>query len=134
MKLNKVLIGTRIMQQRKACGYTQEQLSEKIDYSKNHISSVERGLCVPTTQFIFKICEALGETPDFYLIGKTNRQTDEIAKLIESLPCSGREIIATKRREMAANNSRLVIITALAFQSAQHYLLVKAAKSACGLP
>ena len=86
MKLNKVLIGTRIMQQRKACGYTQEQLSEKIDYSKNHISSVERGLCVPTTQFIFKICEALGETPDFYLIGKTNRQTDEIAKLIESLP------------------------------------------------
>ena len=131
MKLNKVLIGTRIMQQRKACGYTQEQLSEKIDYSKNHISSVERGLCVPTTQFIFKICEALGETPDFYLIGKTNRQTDEIAKLIESLPCSG--------REMAANNSRLVItqscaITALAFQSAQHYLLVKAAKSACGLP
>lgn len=86
MKLNKILIGTRIMQQRKACGYTQEQLSEKIDYSKNHISSVERGLCVPTTQFIFKICDTLGETPDFYLIGKTNTQTNEIVKLIESLP------------------------------------------------
>jgi len=86
VKLNKKLIGTRIMQRRKACGYTQEQLSEKIDYSKNHISSVERGICVPTTQFIFKICSVLGETPDYYLIGKANGQTNETARLIESLP------------------------------------------------
>lgn len=95
MELNKKLIGTRIMQQRKACGYTQDQLSEKIDYSKNHISSVERGVCVPTTQFIFKICNVLEETPDYYLIGKANGKTTEIASLIESLPLDAQEITCT---------------------------------------
>lgn len=90
--MNEKLIGTRIMQRRKACGYTQEQLSEKIDYSKNHISSVERGICVPTTQFIFKICDVLGETPDYYLIGKASDQTDKISRLIESLPLDAQRI------------------------------------------
>lgn len=91
------------MQRRKACGYTQEKLSEKIDYSKNHISSVERGLCIPTTQFIFKICEVLGETPDYYLIGKSNSQTNEIAKLIESLPRNA-QVITQKLIETYIEN------------------------------
>ena len=92
MKLDKKLIGTRIMQRRKACGYTQEELSERVGFSKNHISSVERGVCVPTTQFIFKICEVLGETPDYYLIGKATGKTDEIADLIRTLPPDVQEI------------------------------------------
>lgn len=95
------------MQRRKACGYTQEQLSEKIDYSKNHISSVERGLCVPTTQFIFKICEVLGETPDYYLIGKANSQTNEIAKLIESLPRNA-QVITQKLIETYIENMDII--------------------------
>lgn len=95
------------MQRRKACGYTQEQLSEKIDYSKNHISSVERGLCVPTTQFIFKICEVLGETPDYYLIGKSNSQTNEIAKLIESLPRNA-QVITQKLIETYIENMDII--------------------------
>lgn len=95
------------MQRRKACGYTQEQLSEKIDYSKNHISSVERGLCVPTTQFIFKICEVLGETPDYYLIGKSTSQTNEITKLIESLPRNA-QVITQKLIETYIENMDII--------------------------
>ena len=90
--LNKKLIGTRIMQRRKSCGYTQEELSEKIDYSKKHISSVERGICIPTTQFIFKICDVLGETPDYYLIGKASAQADKISHLIKTLPPDAQRI------------------------------------------
>lgn len=92
MKLDKKLIGSRIMQQRKACGYTQEQLAELVGLSKNHISSVERGISVPTTQFIFKICQVLGETPDYYLIGKANDRTDRIGALIRSLPPDAQRI------------------------------------------
>ena len=92
MKLDKKLIGSRIMQQRKACGYTQEQLAELVGLSKNHISSVERGISVPTTQFIFKICQVLGETPDYYLIGKANDWTDRIDALIRSLPPDAQRI------------------------------------------
>ena len=92
MKLDKKLIGTRIMQRRNACGYTQEQLAELVGLSKNHISSVERGVSVPTTQFIFKICEILGETPDYYLIGKATDKTDEITDMIKSLPPDAQKI------------------------------------------
>lgn len=84
--MNNKLIGARIMHRRKTRGFTQEQLSEAIGYSKNHLSSVERGVCIPTTQLIFKICAVLGETPDYYLIGRANGKTKEIAALIETLP------------------------------------------------
>lgn len=86
MDLNKQLIGIRIMQRRKAYGLTQEDLSEKIGCSKNHISSIECGKYVPTTQFIFKLCNVLGETPDYYLIGKITKETDEISSLCKFLP------------------------------------------------
>ena len=74
------------MQRRKYFGYTQEQLSELVGLSKNHISTVERGISVPTTQLIFKLCQVLGETPDYYLIGKPSDNTDKITNLIKSLP------------------------------------------------
>lgn len=82
----------RIMQRRKACGFTQEKLSELVGLSKNHISSVERGVSVPTTQFIFRICEVLGETPDYYLLGKISEKTDEITNLIKTLPPDAQDI------------------------------------------
>lgn len=74
------------MQRRKFCDLTQEELSEKIGFSKNHISSIERGKFVPTTQFIFKLCHTLGETPDYYLIGKISKESEEITELVKQLP------------------------------------------------
>lgn len=58
------------MQRRKALGLTQEELSEQIGLSKNHLSNIERGIYLPTTQAVMQICTALGETPDYYLILK----------------------------------------------------------------
>lgn len=86
MELDKRLIGIRIMQRRKSRGMTQEELSEKIGVSKNHISSIERGLNVPTTQFLFNLCNVLGESPDYYLIGKLSDGGDELTNLIRQLP------------------------------------------------
>lgn len=74
------------MLKRKEKGISQEELSEIIGYSKNHISNIERGKYVPTTAFIFEICNALGETPDYYLIGNLTEKTDKIATLIKTLP------------------------------------------------
>ena len=75
------LIGIRVMQKRKSCGFSQEELAERIGYSKNHLSSIERGKQLPTTQFNFQICNILGETPDYYLIGKVTSEVDEITSL-----------------------------------------------------
>lgn len=81
------------MQRRKALGLTQEELSEQIGVSKNHLSSIERGGYLPTTQVIMRLCTVLGETPDYYLIGKISTQTDELSALIKRLPESSQKIL-----------------------------------------
>ena len=86
LNIDKKLIGIRIMIKRREKGISQEELSEIIGYSKNHISNIERGKYIPTTAFVFEICNALGETPDYYLIGNPTDKTDRITTLIKTLP------------------------------------------------
>jgi len=86
MELNKKLIGIRIMQQRKASGLTQEALAEKLNISKNHLSGIECGKYMPTTKFILKLCDVLGGTPDYYLIGNIMDDSDNILNLVKRLP------------------------------------------------
>lgn len=54
MKIDKKLIGIRIMTKRKECGLSQETLAEIIGYSKNHLSSVERGKYTPYYKFYYR--------------------------------------------------------------------------------
>ena len=74
------------MQRRKELGLSQEKLAEKLGISKNHLLNIERGKYIPTTEFIFKICKTMGNTPDYYLIGTPVTETNEIVKLIKTLP------------------------------------------------
>ena len=93
MNIDKKLIGIRIMLKRKEKGLTQEELAEQIGYSKNHLSSIERGKYIPATTFIFDICNTLGETPDYYLIGNTTEKTDKISSLIKTLPTDKQDLL-----------------------------------------
>lgn len=93
MKIDGKLIGIRMMTKRKEKGLSQEDLSEKIGFSKNHISNIERGKYIPTTTYIFEICNALGETPDYYLIGSPTKETDKITTLIKGLPIDKQTIL-----------------------------------------
>lgn len=74
------------MQHRKSHHMTQEVLAEKIKISKNHLSGIERGIYIPTTQLLSRLCDILGETPDYYLLGKISAETDELNNLIRQLP------------------------------------------------
>lgn len=93
MILDRNLIGFRIMFKRKERGFSQEELAERIGLSKNHISNIERGKNIPTTTFILKICEVLGETPDYYLIGTSTKNTDRVTNLIKTLPIDKQELL-----------------------------------------
>ena len=88
MDINKKLVGIRIMQRRKAKGLTQEELSEQIGISKNHLSGIERGIYLPTIATIVNICNILGYSPDYYLIGKITVNEDEVTGLIRQLPAN----------------------------------------------
>lgn len=86
------------MQRRKAKGLTQEELSEQIGISKNHVSGIERGIYLPTTATIVKICNILGHSPDYYLIGKITVNEDEVTGLIRQLP-SNEQVVLKKLLE-----------------------------------
>lgn len=87
-KLDNKLIGTRIMQKRKEKGLNQESLSKQLGISKNHLSNIERGKNVPTVKFIFELCNILGETPDYYLLGVVSTETNELERLAKRLSAS----------------------------------------------
>lgn len=93
VEINRKLTGIRIMQRRKALGLTQEELAEKIGLSKNHISNMECGKYLPTTKVIVEICNILGETPDYYLLGRISETTDRISALLKSLPIDSQKIV-----------------------------------------
>lgn len=81
------------MQKRKENNLSQEQLAEKIGFSKNHLSNIERGHYAPTLNFIFEICNILGETPDYYLLGKISETSDEISSIIKSMPENHQRVV-----------------------------------------
>lgn len=85
MELNKKEIGKRIARMRDEYNLTQDQLSERIGYSKNHLSGIECGKYNVTTSFLFKLCNELGKTPDYYLIGRVSSDVDELTRLIMRL-------------------------------------------------
>ncbi|TFE30806.1 helix-turn-helix transcriptional regulator [Cohnella luojiensis] len=48
---------------RKAKGLTQLELAQLVGVTLEHIKSLEYGRVNPSTQLMFKICNALGSTP-----------------------------------------------------------------------
>lgn len=93
MEINNKEIGKRIMRVRKEHGYTQEELSELIGFSKNHLSGIECGKYTATTPFLFKLCSVLGRTPDYYLIGQVSSSTDELTETIRRLTDEDQQLV-----------------------------------------
>lgn len=93
MDMNVKLIGKRIKHRREAAGLSQERLAEQMNLSKNHISSIERGKSTLTTKSLIDLCNILGGTPDYYLIGEITPETDSITSLIQRLSPDEQKIL-----------------------------------------
>lgn len=85
MDINKKLIGKRIKHRRESSGLSQEQLAEKLNLSTNHISSMECGKSLLTTKCLLTLCDILGGTPDYYLVGEITPEADDITALVKRL-------------------------------------------------
>lgn len=85
MDISKKLIGKRIKHRRELAGLSQEQLAERLNLSTNHISSMECGKSLLTTKRLLMLCDVLGGTPDYYLIGQITPESDTITTLIKRL-------------------------------------------------
>lgn len=54
------LLGLNIAYYRKKCGYSQEQLAEKVNISRTHMSRIEIADCAVSLDVIYKLSDALG--------------------------------------------------------------------------
>lgn len=93
MDVDKKLIGKRIRHRREVAGLSQEQLAEKLELSTNHISSMECGKSLLTTKRLLVLCDILGGTPNYYLLGEIEPEADRITALIQKLSPSDQEIL-----------------------------------------
>lgn len=62
-------MGNRIAARRKHLGINQNQLAEKVDISKNHLSNIECGREKPSFEVLVGLCNELRVTPDYLLMG-----------------------------------------------------------------
>lgn len=56
--------GNQVQNLRNMRGMTQEQLAEAADLSPHYIGNIEQGVRAPSLSTLFRICSALGTTPD----------------------------------------------------------------------
>lgn len=63
-------IGIRISKLRKEHGFTQEKLSEELDITSKHISSVERGIASLSLEKMIAASEIFDCTLDYLILGK----------------------------------------------------------------
>ena len=96
------IVGLRIKYKRREKGMLQDELAEKMGIGAGQLSCIARGKYLPTTQNIYKICDILGEDPNYYLKGYIRPEREEyIIKLMKSLPESYQQTVQ-KSIEMLA--------------------------------
>ena len=97
MELDYKAIGKRIARRRRELGLTQAAVEERADLGEKYLSSIERGISIPSTEVIMRLAAALETTPDTFLVG-TARQEDEewrnVAELLRLM--NGRKLYLAK--------------------------------------
>lgn len=65
-----VRVGKNIQSARETARYTQEQLSELLDMTPNHLSAIERGASGATLETLEKLCILFSVSADSLLFGE----------------------------------------------------------------
>ena len=77
MDLDYSEIGRRIARRRKQLNLKQAIVEERADIGYKYLSSIERGLSIPSTEVIMRLAMALDTTPDEFLVGAVKYTQDD---------------------------------------------------------
>lgn len=91
-----VAIGRKIAERRKALGWTQSQMAEKLGVGYEAVSRMERGTILPTISKIIQVADAFECPIDELLFESSNRASDQaqvIARMLEGLPKEERAVL-----------------------------------------
>ena len=79
-------IGARVRAKREYLGMTREGLCSYVNISPQFLSEIERGVKGVSAETLYKLCEGLGVSADYVLMGKENfADVSEIAKTLATL-------------------------------------------------
>ena len=112
--MNQIKIGRFIADERKRKGYTQKQLSEKLEISDKTISKWERGNGFPEVSLLLPLCNELEITVNELLSGERVSEEDYLKKAEENMVNLVREAQESKKKIiLSAMAAGLTIIAAV---------------------
>ena len=76
MEINHKDIGFRIGERRRKLNISQKDLAEQIGISSKYLSNIETARRHVTLETLSDLCNALGVTPDYFLLGNFKNDTD----------------------------------------------------------
>lgn len=88
MDLDYKEIGKRIARRRKMLNLTQAKAEEMSDIGYGYLTSIERGVSIPSTEVVMRLALALDTTPDEFLVGTSRREGEEwrdVAELLRTM-------------------------------------------------
>ena len=96
--MDQIKIGKFIADERKRKGYTQKQLSEKLEISDKTISKWERGNGFPEVSLLLPLCNELEITVNELLSGERVSEEDYLKKAEENMVNLVREALESKKK------------------------------------
>ena len=112
--MDQIKIGKFIADERKRKGYTQKQLSEKLEISDKTISKWERGNGFPEVSLLLPLCNELEITVNELLSGERVSEEDYLKKAEENMVNLVREAQESKKKiVLSAMVAGLTIIAAV---------------------
>lgn len=88
-------IGARVSEIRKQKGFTQGQLGDAIDMTRENIGRIEKNKISPSVASLLKICEALDVSlPEFF--GSTNDLSPDLQQWLEA----GKHLTPEQRKSL----------------------------------
>ena len=86
MKDINIEIGQRIKERRKFMKYTREKLAELVDISPQFLANIESGKKGMSFSTLKKLCETLGMSCDYVILGKTSGgKHEQIDELLDNI-------------------------------------------------
>lgn len=112
--MNQIAIGEFIAKERKRKGYTQKQLSEKLEISDKTISKWERGNGFPEVSLLLPLCRELDITVNELLVGERVSEEDYRRKAEENMVNLVKEAQESKKKIiLSAMVAALTMIAAI---------------------
>ena len=100
-------IGGKIKRYRMDRASTQDQLSEAVEISQNHLGNIEIGKRMPSVPLLIDLANALGVTPNDILIDtvevNNNIPMQELGKLMSKLSPQDQKFVITTMKNMIRN-------------------------------